>query len=404
MTRSLIVEADGGSRGNPGPAAYGSVVRDATTGVILAELAGYLGVVTNNVAEYRGAIAGLAFARELDAEASVEMRLDSKLIVEQMSGRWQIKSPDMRKLALEARAIFPPGRVTYTWVPREKNKRADALVNEMIDGALARGDKSIRRVDGLPTEDASADDVVGSIDLERSRAVVEEQAARRPPTAMIGWADLGMPTVTMLARHGATALSLEKRFSGRGGLDAPLAAIGMAQAEALAEEMMRRDPVARIIASPLLRTRQTAQCVADRLGVSVEIEDGFAECAFGDWDGRTFAEVKQEWPEALEDWLSSTAVAPPGGESFEACRERISAARRRVVEAYAGERVLVVAHVTPIKILVSMAVDAPLSSLYRMELPPCSLTTLAWFPDGNSSMFSFAEAAHLRAVPVPDGT
>ena len=79
-------------------------------------------------------------------------------------------------------------------------------------------------------------------------------------------------------------------------------------------------------------------------------------------------------------------------------------ARTRVVERCPGERVLVVAHVTPIKILVSVAVDAPLTSLYRMELPPCSLSTLAWFPDGNSSMFSFAEAAHLRDVPVPDGT
>ncbi len=66
------------------------------------------------------------------------MRLDSKLIVEQMSGRWQIKHPDMRELARRARAVFPPGRVSYTWVPRERNKHADALVNEMIDGALLR--------------------------------------------------------------------------------------------------------------------------------------------------------------------------------------------------------------------------------------------------------------------------
>jgi probable phosphoglycerate mutase len=404
MARSFIVEADGGSRGNPGPAAYGTVVRDALSGAVLAELAAYLGQATNNVAEYRGAIAGLAYAREADPDALVEMRLDSKLIVEQMTGRWQIKSPDMRTLAREARGIFPPGRVTYTWVPREKNKRADALVNEMIDAALARGETSIRRIDGLPAEDRSADDVVGSIDVARSRTVVEEHVDERPRTAMIGWADLGRPTVTMLARHGATALSLEKRFSGRGGLDAPLAPIGVAQAEALADEMTGREPVTRIIASPLLRTRQTAKIVADRLGIPVELEEGFAECGFGEWDGRTFAEVSQLWPDELESWLSSTSVPPPGGESFEACRERVATARRRVVDTFAGERVLVVAHVTPIKILVSMAVDAPLSSLYRMELAPCSLSTLAWFPDGNSSMFTFAEAAHLRGVPVPDGT
>ena len=404
MTRSLIVEADGGSRGNPGPAAYGTVVRDAASGAILAELAEYLGEATNNVAEYRGAIAGLAFARQVDPEATVEMRLDSKLIVEQMSGRWQIKSPDMRALAMQARGAFPPDQVNYTWVPREQNRRADALVNEMIDGALERGLNAIRRVDGAPSEDTTAEDVVGGIDVERSRIVAEERETARPRTTMIGWADLGRPTVTVLARHGATALSLEKRFSGRGGLDAPLAPVGVSQAQALAEELSHRDEFTRIVASPLLRTRQTAAIVAERTGLDVEIEDGFAECGFGDWDARTFIEVREQWPDALEAWLSSTDVAPPGGESFVECRDRVEAARQGVVERYAGERILVVAHVTPIKILVGLAVDAPLTSLFRMELPPCSLTTLAWFADGNSSMFSFAEAAHLRSAPVPDGT
>jgi ribonuclease H / adenosylcobalamin/alpha-ribazole phosphatase len=404
MTRNLVVEADGGSRGNPGPAAYGAVVRDGVTGQVLAELAQYLDVVTNNVAEYRGAIAGLEHAYEIDPHARVEVRLDSKLIVEQMSGRWQIKHRDMQKLALQARGIFPAGQVTYTWVPREQNRLADALVNEMIDLALAGGDRRIRRTDGPPVEDTQADDVVGSIDVERSRAVIEQQVAQRPPTTMIGWADLGRPTVTILARHGATLLSLEKRFSGSGGVDAPLAPIGEAQAKALADEVERREDVTRIVCSPLLRARQTAQFVADRIGLDVEVDEGFAECSFGEWDGFTFVEVKERWPLELEEWLASTDVAPPGGESFSACRDRVALARRSLVERYPGERVLVVAHVTPIKILVSLAVDASLNSLFRMELPPCSLSTLAWFPDGNASMFSFAEAAHLRDVSAPDGT
>jgi probable phosphoglycerate mutase len=404
MTRSLIVEADGGSRGNPGPAAYGAIVRDATTGAILAELAEYLGEVTNNVAEYRGAIAGLEHAHEIDAAARVEVRLDSKLVVEQMSGRWQIKHKGMRELALRARAVFPPGQVVYTWVPRERNRIADALVNEMIDGALAVGSREIRRLDGEPSEDTSADDVVGSIEVERSRAVAEEHADRRPPATMIGWADVGRPTVTILARHGATELSLEKRFSGRGGLDLPLAPLGLNQALALAAEVASRGDVERIIASPLLRARETAHCVAHAIGLPVEVDEGFAECAFGDWDGLTFTEVKLRWPDALEEWLASTEVAPPGGESFHDCRSRVDAARRRVIARYPGERVLIVAHVSPIKILVGIAVDAPLTSVYRMELPPCSLTTLAWFPDGNASMFSFAEASHLRGIPAAPGT
>ena len=118
MTRSLIVEADGGSRGNPGPAAFGAVVRDALTGIVLTEVAGYIGTATNNVAEYRGAIAGLEQARALDPTAVIEVRLDSKLVVEQMSGRWKIKHPDMRDLALEARKVMPVAqvrRVTPGW-------------------------------------------------------------------------------------------------------------------------------------------------------------------------------------------------------------------------------------------------------------------------------------------------
>ncbi|BBC36859.1 hypothetical protein SGFS_081530 [Streptomyces graminofaciens] len=138
--REFIVEADGGSRGNPGPAGYGSVVLDATTGETLVEAAEYIGVATNNVAEYRGLIAGLKAAYELDPTAAVRVRMDSKLVVEQMSGRWKIKHPDMKPLAAEAARAFPPGSVTYEWIPRERNKHADRLANEAMD-AGKRGER-----------------------------------------------------------------------------------------------------------------------------------------------------------------------------------------------------------------------------------------------------------------------
>ncbi|MFE5603436.1 bifunctional RNase H/acid phosphatase [Streptomyces coelicoflavus] len=137
--REFVVEADGGSRGNPGPAGYGAVVLDPATGESLVEAAEYLGVVTNNVAEYRGLLAGLRAARELDPDAVVHVRMDSKLVVEQMSGRWKIKHPDMKPLAAEAARVFPPGRVTYEWIPRASNKHADRLANEAMD-AGARGE------------------------------------------------------------------------------------------------------------------------------------------------------------------------------------------------------------------------------------------------------------------------
>lgn len=138
--REFIVEADGGSRGNPGPAGYGSVVIDAATGETLAERAEYIGVATNNVAEYRGLVAGLLAARELDPSATVRVRMDSKLVVEQMSGRWKIKHPDMKPLAAEAARVLPAGQVAYEWIPREQNKHADRLANEAMD-AGKRGEQ-----------------------------------------------------------------------------------------------------------------------------------------------------------------------------------------------------------------------------------------------------------------------
>ncbi|WP_157977552.1 reverse transcriptase-like protein, partial [Streptomyces triticisoli] len=138
--REFMVEADGGSRGNPGPAGYGAVVFDAATGEPLAESAEYLGVATNNVAEYRGLLAGLRAAHALDPSARVHVRMDSKLVVEQMSGRWKIKHPDLKPLATEAARVFPPGQVTYEWIPRESNKHADRLANEAMD-AGARGEE-----------------------------------------------------------------------------------------------------------------------------------------------------------------------------------------------------------------------------------------------------------------------
>jgi ribonuclease H / adenosylcobalamin/alpha-ribazole phosphatase len=151
MKRRLLVEADGGSRGNPGAAGYGAVVRDAATGEVLAEVSESIGRATNNVAEYSGLLAGLRAAGRLAPGAEAEVRMDSKLVVEQMSGRWQIKHPDLRALAADARqAARALGRVTYTWVPRERNTHADRLANKAMDsatgiGGSANGSDSPRR-------------------------------------------------------------------------------------------------------------------------------------------------------------------------------------------------------------------------------------------------------------------
>ncbi len=149
--RYLIVETDGGSRGNPGHAGYGALVRDPATGKVIAEEARYLGKVSNNVAEYSGLVAGLKLVDSIDSACRILVRMDSKLAVEQMSGRWKIKHEDMRKLATEARSTVNPHRVRYEWIPREKNKDADRLSNEAMDAGEAGRDWTANSTVSTPT-------------------------------------------------------------------------------------------------------------------------------------------------------------------------------------------------------------------------------------------------------------
>ncbi len=133
MARTLVIEADGGSRGNPGQAGSGSIVLDPETGEVLAEVGRYLGVVSNNVAEYTALIEGVRRALAIDPDAELHVRMDSKLVVEQMCGRWKIKHPDMAELAAVARELLTGTPVRFEWIPRENNKRADAAANRAMD-------------------------------------------------------------------------------------------------------------------------------------------------------------------------------------------------------------------------------------------------------------------------------
>jgi probable phosphoglycerate mutase len=132
----LIIEADGGSRGNPGPAAYGCLVKDAQTNEVLFKEGKTLGITTNNVAEYSGLVAALIAAHEIDPNAQIEVRMDSKLVIEQMSGNWKIKHENMKGLVEKARSAFAQSQVKYVWVPREDNLAADTLLNIALDAEL----------------------------------------------------------------------------------------------------------------------------------------------------------------------------------------------------------------------------------------------------------------------------
>ncbi|MET9020843.1 bifunctional RNase H/acid phosphatase [Actinopolymorpha sp. NPDC004070] len=375
-TRRLVVEADGGSRGNPGRAAYGAVVRDPESGDVIARAAERIGTATNNVAEYNGLIAGLKLARELDPDAAVEIRMDSKLVIEQMAGRWKVKHADMRRLAEQARALVPADP-TWTWVPRERNKTADALVNAVLDG-------------GPPVWEVGALAAAPEAEPAGESAAADEVLAADDSVPARGWGgDAGSAMTLLLLRHGETEQSQAKRFSGSGGADVPLTERGRAQAAAAARSLAGRLGVAAVVSSPLRRTRETAEVVAAALGLPVELEPGLAETAFGQWDGFTFAEVEERWPAELQAWLADTSVAPPGGEAFEQVLIRVRAARDRLIRAYGDKTVVVVTHVTPIKLLTCLALDVPIRAAYRMELPPAALTEVRWFADGAASLRSF---------------
>ncbi|MFI6468847.1 bifunctional RNase H/acid phosphatase [Streptomyces sp. NPDC050516] len=421
--RQFVVEADGGSRGNPGPAGYGAVVLDPATGETLAEAAEFIGVATNNVAEYKGLIAGLRAARELDPAARVRVRMDSKLVVEQMSGRWKIKHPDMKPLAAEAGRILPSSQVSYEWIPRERNKHADRLANEAMD-AGKRGrqwEPSASTADLSASADASAARVVGdaAAGAARARAAlagasvpagVPVTAGVSPSTSVpdkpveaaptVGWgasADLGAPATFVLLRHGETALTPSKRFSGSGGSDPELSAVGRGQAERVAAALAERGTIQAIVSSPLRRCRETAAAVAARLGLDVHIEEGLRETDFGAWEGLTFGEVRERYPDDLDAWLGSAKAAPTGGgESFATVSRRVSAARDRLIAAYPRRTVLAVTHVTPIKTLVRLALGAPPESLFRMELSAASLSAVAYYADGNASVRLLNDTGHLR--------
>ncbi|MGW3822730.1 bifunctional RNase H/acid phosphatase [Streptomyces sp. NPDC005071] len=403
--RQFVIEADGGSRGNPGPAGYGAVVIDPVTGETLAEAAEYIGIATNNVAEYKGLIAGLKAAKALVPDAlaegalQVRARMDSKLVVEQMSGRWKIKHPDMKPLAAEAARILPASAVTYEWIPREKNKHADRLANEAMD-AGKRGKQwepsaSTAALDLPPVSGPPGDAAAGAAKARAAMSTSRETAA----TPQVGWgaADLGAPATFVLLRHGETALTPEKRFSGSGGSDPELSAAGRHQAERVAESLAARGTIQEIISSPLRRCRETAATVGARLGLPVQIEDGLRETDFGAWEGLTFAEVRERYGPDLDAWLASTRTPPTGGgESFAEVARRVSATRDRLTTCHAGRTVLLVTHVTPIKTLARLALGAPPESLFRMELSAASLSAVAYYADGNASLRLLNDTSHLR--------
>ncbi|WP_067541762.1 bifunctional RNase H/acid phosphatase [Nocardia crassostreae] len=388
----VIVEADGGSRGNPGPAGYGAVVWDADRERVLAERKEFLGVATNNVAEYRGLIAGLEAAAELGAR-EVSVRMDSKLVVEQMSGRWKVKHEAMIPLAERARQLVAGfDRVSFAWIPRNENSHADRLANEAMDDAHIVDE--VRTA--LSSQEPSAVGAAGNSGAGAELLPLEESSSAEGGSggAAPGWTGaVGRPTRLLLLRHGQTELSVQRRYSGRG--NPPLTELGREQAARAAKMLAGKGNIAAIVCSPLGRAQETAEAAGRALGVPVRVLDGLIETDFGEWEGMTFLEARERDPESHARWLGDPSLPAPGGESFDQVRERIEGVRRDLVALYPGANVLVVSHVTPIKTLLQLALGVGPSLLYRLHLDLASLSIAEFYPDGGSSVRLVNDTSYL---------
>lgn len=381
--KNLIVEADGGSRGNPGPAGSGAVVINADTGEVLVEVAKFIGVATNNVAEYLALKSGLEAAFELSPSARVLVRMDSKLVIEQMSGGWKIKHPDMIQLAGEIQKLVANKPVTWVWIPREENSRADALANRAMDD--------------------SADSIVSNVAASPRSPVAEfNQVA---PSSIRAPEPVTEPLTTIvLIRHGRTHLTESKRISGLGGEDPKLSELGRLDARMVAEELEKigssgpwsyLSPISAIVASPIQRTQDTANIIANHLGLSVDLNPNLAEISFGDWDGHTYEEVKEKWPKEFKDWQGSWQDSPPNGESLADFDQRVMAGLSEIVVANPGRTVAVVSHVMPIRGVIRRAVDGGTSAYWSTQISPCSISVVRFWGNQAAELLVANSTAHL---------
>jgi len=373
--RRVVVQADGGSRGNPGPAGYGAVVFAADGTTVLVERAASIGRATNNVAEYSGLIAGLEAALELGA-ALVAVQMDSKLVIEQMSGRWKVKHPDMKPLAGRAAALV--GRfdeVTFDWIPRNRNSHADRLANEAMDEAAA-----------------------GRVWFAASREATPVHADTRPepvepdPAAALPEPRDGHPTRFLVVRHGESTYGARGRFTGRE--DVPLTDIGRRQAAAVADRIAPLAPAV-VLTSPLIRCLDTATAIAGRVGAPQVPDDRLVDERLGAWTGLGIDEIEAGWPDELAAWRRDPGATPPDGESFVHVRERVRPVLTEALRDYRGHTIVLVTHAAVAKMILVTALQVDPAVAYRLRVDTGSLSAFTVDESGGIVVRAVNETAHL---------
>jgi broad specificity phosphatase PhoE len=216
------------------------------------------------------------------------------------------------------------------------------------------------------------------------------------PAGSASWTgQTGTPTWLLLLRHGQTELSVQRRYSGHG--DPELTPLGHAQAAGAAARLARVPDIAAVLTSPLRRARQTAEAVAAATSAPLAVRRRLIETDFGKWEGLTFPEARARDPQVHADWLGSEEVAPPGGESFAAVGRRVTEELADVLNEYPGATLVLVTHVTPIKMLLRDALQGGPGVLYRLHLDLAALSIVDFYPDGGASVRLVNDTSHHPA-------
>ena len=360
---TLIIRADGASRGNPGEASYGAVLLDGETEIEIASA--HLGVATNNFAEYSGVIAGLKLAIKHDQSARYLVQLDSKLVVEQLNGNWKVKSKDLMPLVSEASKLASKLNVEFQWIPREQNSRADELANQALDRPLAKE---------IPNQP-------GSIRAPRVSS---------PGTEMI------------FIRHGHSSHTEKGLVAGGDGADPELSDLGMREADATAEllanppkawKMAMKDPI--VISSNMLRTRQTAEAIARKLNAETVLDPRIREIFFGEWNGLSNEELFSKDQALLDSWRGSLDFRPPGGESVEDLIARTGSFVEEIRTNYQNRSLIVVSHMMPTRALTYQLMGGSSSYLWSTTFAPASVSAFRVWGNEQYELITLNSCAHL---------
>ena len=365
----LFVYADGASRGNPGPASYGVSIVDQA-GNTIAEFGEQLGIRTNNYAEYQGVIAALRYL-STTTYRQITIRMDSKLVIEQLSGRWKVKSDDMRELVGEASRLLGPFEAKLEWIPREQNSRADQMANEALD--------------------------VG--DFQSVTAAIELSGVQ--PRSIRAPRQRTEPVTLVLVRHGHTLSTEKDLISGGDGNDPALSELGLEDAKAasralnpLLQHFGLSTPSA-ILHSPMVRTTQTAIEIGRELGVALLPEERLREISFGSWDGLEMTTLESENPETVNRWRGSMTQKPNGGESLAELRSRITSLVSELLENNAGKTLVLVSHMMPLRAISAMSLPGADSMYWSFNFSPGGISIIRFFGLEFAEQFVLNSCQHL---------